>query len=222
MKSELDQKQLRAMQYWYVDGTYEFNMGGICLVLGIYFLALSKFESTKFADFLNVIMVLVFIGGIFLINWFIRQLKTRVTFPRTGYVSYKRERGLKRITRLIIVGLVAGIIAALGSLAIVDFSAEFLIRTSREYSLNWLSGMTGILMAFAASIFAIRMKISRFYFIAILSIAIGFMTMFISEGMHFGLGLYYALMGVILLVIGGFVLSTYLRSPTPPAEAQNG
>ena len=133
MKSELDQKQLRAMQYWYVDGTYEFNMGGICLVLGIYFLALSKFESTKFADFLNVIMVLVFIGGIFLINWFIRQLKTRVTFPRTGYVSYKRERGLKRITRLIIVGLVAGIIAALGSLAIVDFSAEFLIRTSREY-----------------------------------------------------------------------------------------
>ena len=197
MKSNLDEKQLRAMQYWYVDGTYEFNMGGICLVLGIYFLALSKFEGTKFADFLNVIMVLVFIGGIFLINWFIRQLKTKVTFPRTGYVSYKRERGSKRIIQMVIAGVIAVVIAALGSLAIVDFSAGFILRMSREYSLNWMPGLVGILMAFAVSIFAIRMKISRFYFIAILSIAIGLMTMFISEGMHFGLGLYYALMGVM-------------------------
>ncbi len=83
MKSELEQKQLRAMQYWYVDGTYEFNIGGICLALGLYFLALSKFEGSKFSDFLNVIMVLVFIGAIFLVSWLVRQLKTN---PLTTFI----------------------------------------------------------------------------------------------------------------------------------------
>jgi len=221
MKSELEEKQLRTMQYWYVDGTYEFNIGGICLALGLYFLALSKFEGTKFADFLNVIMVLVFVGGIFLVSWVVRQLKTRLTFPRTGYVSYKRESGPKRVTRMIILGIVAAIIAALSSLTIIDFSGEAILRTSREYSLNLIPGMTGVLMAFAASFFAIRIRIPRFFTIALISLAIGAGTMILVDGMHLGLGVYYILMGVILLAIGGFVLSTYLRSTTPPTEIDN-
>ena len=119
MKSELvDKKQLRAMQYWYVDGTYEFSMAGIFLLLTVYYLLLAKFEGTKFGAFLSIIMVLVFVGGMFGVSWLIRQLKARVTFPRTGYVSYNREREKKRITRLMAIGIITAIIGALLSFAI--------------------------------------------------------------------------------------------------------
>ncbi len=221
MTTELDEKQLRAKQYWYVDGTYEFNMAGIFLLLTVYFLLLAKFEGTKLGSVLSVIMVLVFIGGIFLVNWLIQQLKNRVTFPRTGYVSYKRISGKKRIVRMVIVGAVAGTIAALISAAVISSSAEFIVRISQDYSLKGLPGVTGLLMAVAATIFGIRMRISRFYFVALLSIIIGTATMFIQVDMNTGLALYYGTMGVALLIIGGFVLSTYLRSTTPSAETDH-
>ncbi len=218
MKNELDEKQLRTRQYWYVDGTYEFNMAGISILLTFYFLALAKFEGTKFGAFLSVIMVLVFLGGIFGVNWLIRQLKNRVTFPRTGYVSYKRAQGKQRLARVIVVGLFAGALSALISFLIIRSSAAFIVYTSREYSLNWLPGFTGVMMAIAASIFGVRMRILRFYGIAALSVVIGAVTMFLPADMNTGMALYYGIMGVILLVIGGFVLSTYLRSSTPPGE----
>ena len=76
-------------------------------------------------------------------------------------------------------------------------------------------------MAVAASIFGLRMHISRFYGIAILSIVISAMTMFLQADMNTVIALYYGIMGVALLVMGGSVLSTYLRSTTPPTEVEN-
>ena len=221
MKNELDEKQLRTRQYWYVDGTYEFNMAGICILLTFYFLALAKFEGTKFGAFLSVIMVLVFVGGVFGVSWLIRQLKNRVTFPRTGYVSYKREKGAKHLRRVIVIGIFAGALSALISFLIIRSSAAFIVYTSREYSLNWLPGFTSVMMAIAASIFGVRMRIPRFYGIAFLSVAAGVATMFMPADMNTGMAIYYGIMGVILLVIGGFVLSTYLRSTTPPEEVEH-
>ncbi len=218
MKNELDEKQLRTRQYWYVDGTYEFNMAGISILLTFYFLALAKFEGTKLGSLLSVVMILVFFGGMYLMNWLIRQLKSRVTFPRTGFVSYRREKGKKRLARVIVIGMVAATLSALISFLIIRSTAGFIVYTSREYSLNWLPGFTGVMMAIAASIFGVRMRILRFYGIAALSVVIGAVTMFLPADMNTGMALYYGIMGVALLVIGGFVLSTYLRSTTPPGE----
>ena len=221
MTTELEEKQLRAKQYWYVDGTYEFNMAGICILLTLYFLGLAKFEGTKFGSFLSVIMVLVFIGGIFGVSWLIRQLKARITFPRTGYVSHKRETGKKRIVRMVMIGATAGIISAFISFLIVRSSAGFIVYTSYVYSMNWLPGFTSVMMAVAAIIFGLRMRIPRFYGIAALSVVIGAATMFIPADMNTGMALYYGIMGVTLLFIGGIVLSTYIRSTTPPEEVEH-
>ena len=211
MKNELDEKQLRARQYWYVDGTYEFNMAGIFLLLTGYFLLLAKFEGTKFGAFLSVIMVLVFLGGIFGVSWLIRQLKNRVTFPRTGYVAYQRENKEKRKKRLVWVGGFSGILSVLIIMAINNASTP----------LNWIPGFTGAMMAIASIIFGVRMRIVRFYWIAALSMVIGLATMIIPTDLTIGLAIYYGVMGMIMLVIGGFVLSTYLRSTTPPEESDH-
>jgi hypothetical protein len=221
MTTEMDEKQLRAKQYWYVDGTYEFNMAGICILLTFYFLALAKFEGTKLGGILSVAMILVFVGGMYGVNWLIRLLKTRITFPRTGYVSYKRETGKKRVVRLAIMGAIAGIISALLSFWIIRSSATFIVYTSRTYSLNWLPAFTGVMMAIAAIIFAVRMRIPRFYGVAGLSVVIGVATMFIPADMNTGMAIYYGIMGVALLVVGGVVLSKYLRSTAPPEEGDH-
>ena len=211
MTTDLDEKQLRAKQYWYIDGTYEFNMAGIFLLLTLYFLALAKYEGTKFGAFLSVIIVLVFLGGMFGVSWLIRQLKNRVTFPRTGYVAYQREKKGKRKKRLVWVAGFSGTLSVLIIMAINNVSTP----------LNWIPGMVGLAMAIASSIFGVRMRIMRFYWIAALSVVIGTAIMFVSADMNMGLALYYGIMGVALLVIGGFVLSTYLRSTTPPEEGEH-
>ncbi len=211
MTNELDEKQLRARQYWYVDGTYEFNMAGIFLLLMGYFILLTKFEGTKFGAILSIAMILVFIGGMYLINRLIRLLKMNITFPRTGFVAYQRESQEKRKKRLFWVG---GFSALLSALIIV------LINHSSD-SLNWVPGFVGLMMAVASSIFGVRMRIVRFYWIAALSVGIGVATMFFPADQNMGLAFYYGIMGVVLLVIGGVVLSTYLRSTTPPAEVES-
>lgn len=218
MTTELEQKQLRTRQYWYVDGTYEFNMAGIFLLLTGYFLLLAKFDGTKFGAILSVAMIVVFVGGMYGVNWLIRLLKTRVTFPRTGYIAYKRESKDKRVKRLVIVGAISGFIAAFISVMISNTSMSWLIRTSRDLSLNWLPGMVGLLMAVAASLFGVRMKIARFYWIAALSVVVGVATMFIPTDLNTGLAIYYGVTGVALLIIGIVIFTSYLRSTTPLAE----
>lgn len=208
MTTELEKKQLRTRQYWYVDGTYEFNMAGIFLLLTGYFLLLAKFEGTKFGAILSVAMIVVFVGGMYGVNWLIRQLKTRITFPRTGYVSYKRENKAKRKKRLVWVAGFSGLLSALIILMIN--------RTSP--ALNWIPGFVGLMMAVASTIFGVRMKIARFYWIAALSVAIGAATMFIPTDLNTGLAIYYGVTGVALLVIGIIVFTSYLRSTTPLAE----
>ena len=217
MKTDLEQKQLRTLQYWYVDGTFEFSMGGLCLLLALYFYALAKFEETWLGGLLSSGMVLVIIFGSMGVNWLVMRMKEQVTFPRTGYVAYKRTRGPKRIAALVVIGLVAGLTASLVSLAAIKFGFETLMWLGRPFTFNWMPGISGLLLALAIVFLTIRTRIPRFLLTAALSLVIGTALMFIGGEMNLSLAMFYGGMGLALLVIGALVLQGYLRS-APPVE----
>ena len=78
MTNDLKQPQLRAIQYFYVDGSFEFGFGLLCLMLGVFF-----YIETHVQGWLSAVvdgsLVMVMIGGAWLINRLIKQLKERIT-----------------------------------------------------------------------------------------------------------------------------------------------
>lgn len=62
MPDELKKSQLRAIQFFYVDGTFEFSFGFLCLLLAIYFYLAAHVQGWLSA-IVEASLVLVTIGG---------------------------------------------------------------------------------------------------------------------------------------------------------------
>ena len=223
MKSDLEKTRLRTIQYWYVDGTYEFSMGGLCLLLAFFFYTQGKFEGTFAEGITTILMVLFIVFGGLGINKLVMRLKERVTFPRTGYVSYKRTRGKLRFAKLLVIGLIAGLLAALVTLLMVQLSSDAIVAISKASPrpINWMPGITGLLFAIAIIIVAFRTAIPRFYVIAVLSLLLGITLMFAGLNTNFGLAAFYGLLAAGMLIMGGITFRNYLSTSIPPTEADN-
>ena len=112
MTNDLKRSQLRAIQYFYADGSCEFAFGLFCLLLGVYFFVESHVRGWL-SLVLDASLVLVVLGGAWLTNRLVRQLKENITWPRTGYVAYTRQHGLRRRIRVVIGMLVGGVVELL-------------------------------------------------------------------------------------------------------------
>ncbi len=203
-KDELSQKQLHAVQYWYVDGTFELTFGGLCLLLAIYFYIQAIAPESRLSNILSMAFVLVIIGGGYLLSKLTMLLKERVTFPRTGYVSYPRAQGGKRVARLAIVMTVT---------AGISFFMTLIFATQAAPQ-TWMSGATGLLLGAVWGYLGWRTDLPRFYILAALSVLFGLGITFAMANSSLGLAAHYALMGMALW--------HYRRTTTPPTEAGNG
>ena len=90
MNNDLDQAVRKTRQYWFSDGIVEISVGGLFLFLGVYFyLQFSLKAGSLLLVALQLGFVLLLVGGIYLSRFLVDKLKSRLTIPRTGYVSYK-------------------------------------------------------------------------------------------------------------------------------------
>jgi hypothetical protein len=205
------QPQRRIIQYFYVDGSFEFGFGLLCLLLAGYFYIETHVQGWLSA-IIDVSLVLVMIGGGVLINLLVRKLKERVTYPRTGYISYRRERKPKQVRRAMISIVTGGLIAAL---------ATVLVAAPHRPNIAVMPIFSGVLFGLVLAIIGWRTAIPRFYLLAVLSAAVGIALSFSGLGDYPGLVAYYAATAVILLFTGACVLRSYLRkNPIPPREEE--
>jgi len=209
MPDELKKSQLRALQYFFVDGTFEFGFGLLCLLLAAYFYVEAHVQGWLSA-FVDVSLILVMIGGGYLINALIRRVKERVTYPRTGYVSYQREHGIKRGGRVVALGLVVG--------GVVGAATTVLVM-NKNIQIAVMPLLSGLLFGLVMVILGWRASIQRFYLLALLSAALGVVLAFSGLENTISLTAYYAAIAVILLFTGTCVLRTYLRKNPAPQVA---
>jgi hypothetical protein len=206
MQTDAHRLEQRVHRYWYSDGIGELIGGLTFVLLGFYF-ALSEYlgEDSIITTILQASMVLLFIGGAIAARWLINALKTRLTYPRTGYVEYRARKGSPRARGVVVLGV--GMLVAVSSVLIA-----------------WLLGSPDLIVAMSGILFGAILAatagrstgLARFYMLGALSFALGVILSFAGLPQGYALGLFYGLMGVAAVISGAWVLGRYvLRHPIP-------
>ena len=156
MKAVLHSFLSRPMRYYNIDGTGEMSVG--LMLLGIVLLRYLRSvlpEDSMWrrdpGDFLLLYGGLVAV--LILIYWSTKAIKQRITWPRTGYVAYRRDRR-SRLIVMVVAAVFGFVIACLmgfarrhdvmslaraGYLAVMPAAyAIFLYRFDRERPWKWL------------------------------------------------------------------------------------
>jgi hypothetical protein len=198
MNQDIQHIEQRTKRYWYIDGIAEIVMGGISLILGVYFLLQALLpEESLLSGLLSAGMALVIIGLVFLGRRIISFTKERLTYPRTGYISYKQPPANRRW----IAAAVALIVAALA----------VLLAAKAPPVIAWVPLLSGVLIGAALVYFSYKVSLGRIFVLAILSLLLGLSLGLSGLEDMLGLAIYYATMGLAFLISGGLALVSYLR-----------
>ncbi|MBE3129882.1 MAG: hypothetical protein IMZ54_04080 [Acidobacteria bacterium] len=196
---DIEKIEKRTVQYFYNDGLSEIAIGLIFLVLGGYIFGQTIVpEGSPLNAVYSVLFVLVIASSGFLVNRILRFLKRRITYPRTGYLAYKKREPSPK--RRLAAGIVGGVIAALFTLLAIAPSVKAL-----------LPALNGLLLAFAFFLFANKIGLVRFYILAAASAVIGIAATAAGVGDTKGISLYYGLFGAAVIISGLATLVAYLR-----------
>ncbi|MFO7622814.1 MAG: hypothetical protein R6V73_00560 [Anaerolineales bacterium] len=206
MKNPTDRLIQRTQTYWYADGLAEIGFTIICLMLSAYFYGQAMLApGSLLFRILDVGFLLILILGILISRKVVTILKTRLTYPRTGYVSYKQPKPSQR----------------LGSIAIAIVTSAIIILVISFGSDNigaYLPIVTGVLLGTILILFAYRSRVSRYYLLATISALLGSGLSLSGVGDMLGLSYYYGLMGLVVLISGLLVLRDYLIKTQPIEE----
>lgn len=209
MQPDLTKTQRRAIQYFYIDGTFEFTFGGLCLFLAGFFLLQSAVPDNLSGNLFNLALMVVIPLSAMLINRLIGHFKEQVTYPRTGYVAYQSAQGSQRRVRLALKFGVAFLVG--GGVAL------FVSRTPQ--SLDWMSALTALVFGMVLVFIGLRSGLIRFYALGLLVGVTGLGLAWLGYGDIPGLARFYGLTSLILFASGGMTLRSYLRHNPPSDEA---
>lgn len=197
-------------RYWYQDGLTEILMALISFLLALYFYLETILPP---GSFLNFVLIFLFIGLIMLssrfVNKTISRLKERITYPRTGYVSYRKPPRQQHIWQIIS--------------SVLMIAAVFLMVVLLYFyqgSISWMPAITGCLLGiFMLILIAPRTGALRFYLLGIGSICLGIGISLIGLENLVGLFIYYLVASFGLLCSGVYTLVNYIReNPIPSGE----
>ena len=209
--NEIRDVERRTRQYLYEDGFIEMAAGVFFLLLGGYFFASDSLPAAShLKSWLDASMILVILAGVYLVGRLVRFLKFRITYPRTGYVAYKKKEPTPRRRA-----------AAAVSGAIIASAFTVLIAVSPSVR-EGLPALTGLLGALACYLFARRTGVTRFHILAAASAIIGLAVALAGIGDIKGVSLYYAALGVAVIVSGLVAFSLYLRRSRTDGEGSRG
>ena len=198
MNEDIDHTIQRTRRYWYIDGLPDIVFGSILLMLALYFYMKTVLppESTL-ANMLTVGFILLIVGCGWIGGKIINYFKERLTYPRTGYVSYPRPKTSHRLAAGIVSALIASLLTAL-------------IATSPG-SLFLLPTLMGVLIGLAMLYSGSKIGLMRYYLYAALSALIGIGLSWTRISNDLGGAVYYFAMGMVLLLTGIFTLRSYLH-----------
>ena len=213
MNQDFNEVQQRVRHYWFKDGVGEIAVGGLFLMLSLYF-AGHYFAGTRFLPsvwnaplYIDLGLAFLLLIGIVLTRKIIAVVKMHITYPRTGYVEYYIESKSSLLVRIAI--FVAGTLFVLLLIAIGRWVGSF----------KWIPAFLGVF--FGGALIFLRTRtfgLKRFNYHASLSILLGLGLTFSSMPIP-GLSVYYAVFGIWLLSWGVWVLAKYLReNPLPERD----
>ena len=207
MNTQIDQIMKKTQRYWYVDGLAEIGTGVMLLALGLAYFGIGylPWKAVKVL-LLGLAMPVVILAGMVVARWLVNKAKERITYPRTGYIEYRRPRTARRWIFILVSGVVsAGMIALL-----VNFMPILGDR--------FVMALTGVLVFFMMCVLAFQVSVWRFLLVGAAALAGGLAGTFFELPDAFGSALFFAMFGAAWLVSGGLTLRRYLASTRPAGE----
>ncbi len=207
MNDDLKNPQLRALQYWLMDGVFELLVGFVFLLAAIIYYVQESTPGSLLNKVLGIASVILVCGVGFGGRWIIQRIKERTTYPRTGYVAYKSGRKNK-----------GDVVITISVMALILAFVVFTTVTDTKL-IAWGPVVCGLLMGAFMVQTGYRLDLPRFYILALLGLLIGAGLVVSGLRIELSLPLFFGLNGLILLISGSLTLWKYLRSnPVPPAE----
>lgn len=208
MTTSIEDITRRTKRYWYTDGLTEICAGILILLLGFLNLVTALANSSSLKDIVLVIgQPLLLIGGFYAINRAVRTLKERITYPRTGFVAYKKPEPRRR-NLLLAMAIVAAIVVAIAFALLAG-----LIRES------WIPALTGAFLALCMVYLAYNLGLLRFYAVAVFTFLVGLGAVWLQLQDLYANAFLFCGMGLGLLASGGMTLYRYLHN-TLPVESE--
>jgi len=165
---------------------------------------------------LPFVPLVVMVGVAFLMDALVRRFRMRVTYPRTGFITYQKPQPLKRSTRLVIwIGIPALTVAFL---AFLFANHSYFQTAGQDYASILMPPFSGLLFSGLWVIVGWKISLPRFYLIGAVSLLVGAGLFFNGVGGNIGLALLLGAMGVVLCISGGLTLRHYLRQNPAPQE----
>ena len=207
--NEIKKLMQGTQRYWYEDGFQDMGFGGFILGIGLLFFAQGLTPPGSPLWLLwGIGGPLLLIGGGLVVNKFVRTLKERVTWPRTGYVNYERASGKSRLIR----PLLAVIVAAGVSAGIVVVQK------------NWLSltMILGLVYMATCTFLGYRFGLRRYLLLALWCLALGLGLAPLALTMEQSGAIYHIGVGSVWVLAGWLTWRQYNRTAPPPQEATHG
>ena len=201
MKDNVSDVEQRVKRYWYVDGFGELvGGGGMCLILALYFSAQQYLgDDSLISGLLQASLVLVLLGGMFLVRRLISAAKLRVTYPRTGYVEYRTSEKNRLVT-----GILSGVVGMVMAMTFI-----FIVRQFNQ--IDAMVAVSGVVMGVILLVKQVwTTKVKRFYILSMAALTFGAALSVSGFPRGYNLGLFYALMSLSFVISGGLTLKKYL------------
>ncbi len=207
MSESINQIQKQTFRYYYEDGLVELAVGLLFAVIGLNTWAISSTTpGTTLSIAAWILLPILTIGGIFGVQRFVNNLKERLVYPRTGYIVYEAKPYRYR-------WLVFGFALAL-AVSILVLPYEWLTKGS-------VTG--GALMGVILASIGAQVDLKRLIAIGALGLVLGLIFAFLPFTDNAGLAATISFTGMILILVGGMALRSYLSTnPLPDSNAGAG
>lgn len=204
MSDQIQDWTKRTQRYWYVDGLAEIAAGLIILMVGLCYLILTFLPPSSLKNLILGLGLPVFIIGLaVLVRRLVGLLKEKITFPRTGYVAYRRVEPRRKINSILVAILTASVLG-------------LIVYLSRTWvKLQWLTSISGLFAALLILLIAYRIRLIRFFILAIYTFSVGLLASLVTVLSPFSNEFFLICLGLGWIVSGGVTLAKYLRSTTP-------
>jgi len=216
MTGDFKKTQLRAIQYQHVDGSFELTFGGAMLLMAASFYLVSQLPHPNSSPLLFAPLV-VFVGGSYFVDILVRRFRRQVTYPRTGFITYRKPRPLKRSTRLVI--WVGAPLFTVLFLAVLFLNRSKFPAGNQDSVLPVMPVFSGLLFTGLWAIIGWKIALPRFYLIAAASLLVTVGLFVSGVDAYLGMAMLIGAMGVFLCASGGLTLWRYLRRNPATEEA---
>jgi MFS family permease len=199
--NSLSKDLTRTLRYWYIDGLSEIAGGLVVLLLGLTDLLAALVTRLPYWNWiLGIGQPLLIFGAALLTRNLLPKIKEKVTYPRTGYVEYRKRTPSQKLRRILLPFLVAFLISAL--LGVFNQ-----LIPDRYWPL-----LLAACMGLAITYLGIWLDLRRFYLEGFFCLVLGAALSWANLSDQWAAAYIFSGLGLMWVISGFIVFIRYLRS----------